>query len=160
MRPTDIEIHIDRYRWSPDDRCILTGNYGALYTVKLRRMWLIFMIWIGAVVQVTIPLERPRSFALVQYLRMLRPYIAFIFLILLPTNFPGISEETSPTLTAIRIVLMVIGFLVPWLAISYLLRHFEPIRLIKLSSDNKVVTVRFSDESTAARAREALQESV
>ncbi len=147
----DVELPPD-VSWAPDAPCLLTGGPGELRSVKLRRMIFLLVTWGGEDATVPLPLSAPLALAPWQVLRMLRPAfgLALAFPLVLAAEARGASGVA-------RLGIAAAGVLLVWLPLEWLLRRFEPIRLVHVSSDRRRLTLRFASPAAAARARGSMQ---
>lgn len=147
----DVELPPD-VTWAHDAPCLLTGGPGEVRPVKLRRMIFLLIAWGGEDATVPLPLSRPLALAAWQYLRMFRPVLglALAFPLVLTAEARGVSGVT-------RLVIAAAGVLLVWLPLEWLLRRFEPIRLVHVSSDRRRLTLRFASPAAAARARGSIR---
>jgi hypothetical protein len=138
--------------------CILSGRMGQLVPVALRRMFILGPLWHGKYAVVTLPLESPPMLVPWQYLRMLRPYIVFAVIICCFLTLgsldvrPG-SVEAFGLLLCTPIIAVCV-----WILLGRLLNRFEFVRLITFNKSAGTVSIRFSSDKLAERARSVLIE--
>ena len=157
MNSRDLNAIQGVVKTQPRGECILTGRPGNLTPIRLRRMVVTPVFWIGWNAEIQLPLAKPRSLVLWQYLRMLRPYL-LLFLIFVPTivlksTFIPNRGEVGNALIGGGTLISGLGL---WFGLEWLLNRYEFVRLLSYNNSKGTINWRFSTPELAERAKTTL----
>ncbi len=115
------------------------------------------ILWIGWCVVVVLPLEKRPALAFWQYLRLLRPFVVLIVMVIGPPVFQELlgAKPDSPLARASAFAALAVAITL-WFVLGGLLKKFEFVRLLGYSEAKRTVTLRFSSNELAQRALQIL----
>ena len=122
-----------------------------LYPVALRSMLLFGLVWHRQMVRLMFPLSRPRKLEVFQYLRMLRPYIAFFVPVIVIASVQ--TESASRLLKVLLSAAMFLAMGGIWALLGAILSKHEFVRLLKYKKADNTLVLRFDSSELANRAR-------
>ena len=158
MNARTLTVYRDQIKALDRYECLLTGRLCDVVPVTLRRMKIVLIHWHGVRSVIRLPLEESPQLVHWQYPRMVRPYLAFAALLLYLWLLIDLGVRPTGVLSFAICISMLLVPAGVWFIIGWLLNHFEFVHLIRYNRSADTVTLKFSTQEIADRAKAVLIE--